>query len=334
MLRNREVRRTLSVFVAVTLIAVIATYLTAGQAADYMPLAVLMFGLVMIAVWWISTRQRYRELADMALEIDRVLHGESLADFEKFSEGELNILQSEISKMTLRLKEQYANVSTEKRNLADALADISHQIRTPLTSVHLMVERLHGIPSDSEEGERILAELTLLLGRIDRLITALLKLSRLDAGMIEFDAEEISVQELVETAVRPIMIPMELKEQQLIVEVKGSLTCDAEWTGEALGNILKNCMEHTPVGGRIAVTSEETPLYSELSIRDTGPGIAAEDLPHIFERFYKGVHSDGNSYGIGLALARMVVTAQGGTLTVKNTSEGACFVMRFYRMVV
>ena len=126
---------------------------------------------------------------------------------------------------------------------------------------------------------------------------------------------------------------MELRGQTLRVEAEGNFTVDAAWTAEAVGNIVKNCMEHTPDGGTVTVRGVDNPLSTQIDITDTGPGISPEDLPHLFERFYQGEASQG--FGIGLALARMIVTEQNGTLKAENRTEGgAKFTMRFFKGAV
>ena len=128
---------------------------------------------------------------------------------------------------------------------------------------------------------------------------------------------------------------MELRGQELIIRAEGDFYRDLAWTSEAVGNIVKNCMEHTPDGGRIEINAAENALYSEIIIKDNGTGISSEDLPHIFERFYKGKDSDGKSFGIGLALSRMIITGQGGTVKAENRKPaGAMFTIRFYKGTV
>ena len=140
---------------------------------------------------------------------------------------------------------------------------------------------------------------------------------------------------MIAKSVSPVLIPIELKEQTLDVSAQGQFSGDLAWTSEALGNIVKNCMEHTPNGGRIEIVAKETPLFAEITVSDSGSGIDKDDLPHVFERFYKGKNSSGNSFGIGLALARMIVTSQNGTLKAENKPEGgAKFTMRFYKGAV
>lgn len=271
----------------------------------------------------------------MASDINRILHGDVSVPLEQYSEGELAILQSEVYKMTVRLREQQQNLQDDKIYLADSLADISHQIRTPLTSINLLVNFLSEPNISDDRRLKLTHELYGLLSRIDWLITALLKISKLDAGTVQFKTEQISLEELIRKSTSPILVPMELREQILKVEANGEFCGDISWTCEAITNIVKNCMEHTPDGGSLSIIATENALYREIVITDNGCGISAKDLPHIFERFYKGANSDKNSFGIGLALARMIITVQNGTVKAENNvPNGAKFTIRFYKGTV
>lgn len=277
------------------------------------------------------TYHRYRNIQELSLEIDKTLHGEDHIFLRKYAEGELAVLESEIQKMTLRLREQKDQLLEDKKYLADSIADISHQIRTPLTSINLLVSFLADDSITEEKRQKTTRELYELLSRIDWLITTLLKISKLDAGTIAFKKETISIRELIQKSTAPMLVPMELREQELLIDVDGEFTGDLDWTCEAIGNIVKNCMEHTPIGGKIEICAKENPIYTEISIADNGCGIAEEDLPHIFERFYKGKNSSEKSFGVGLALARMIINKQNGTIKVENRStKGAKFTIRFY----
>ena len=331
LLKNKEVRRPLllQLFLgAVASCMCFAVDMRAGQIT-----AVL--SVLLMAIYLFSTGRRYRKLAALAGDIDRLLHKDQPIAWEDYAEGELGILHSEIYKMTVRLRQQRQQLLEDKRYLADSLADISHQIRTPLTSINLLVQLLSEPDIPEERKLQLTHELYGLLSRIDWLITVLLKISRLDAGTVQFKQEEIALEQLLQKACQPLLIPMELRGQQLTVRADGKFTGDVSWTGEAISNIVKNCMEHTPTGGSIAIEATENPLYTEILISDTGSGIDRDDLPHIFERFYKGKNADTNSFGVGLALARMIVTGQGGTIKAENRRPGgACFILRFYKGIV
>lgn len=287
-----------------------------------------LFGLVQ----GLSKRQRDRQLARLTREITEVLHGESALAMGAHEEGEMGILRSELHKMSQRLVEQKERLQADKVSLAASLADISHQIRTPLTSLSLITERLRG-ETDPTMRTRLLREQLTHLRRIDWLISALLKLSKLDAGTALFQNQPVDLRELVRQALEPLLIPLELKEITLEEEVTtgAGYLGDLAWSAEALTNILKNCLEHTPSGGTIRISGDQTPLFARLVIEDTGPGIHPGDLPHLFERFYRGKHASDQSVGIGLALARLIITRQGGTIKAENQSQGgARFLIHLY----
>lgn len=266
------------------------------------------------------------------MDINCILHEDMHISFEKYEEGELAILESEIQKMVIRLREQQSQLLEDKRYLADSIADISHQIRTPLTSINLLISFLSEPDISEEKRQKTIRELYELLSRIDWLITTLLKISRLDAGTIQLKQETVSMNVLIQQSVEPLLVPIELRGQELQIEAQGNFVGDINWTIEAIGNIVKNCMEHTPAGGKLHICAIENTLYREIIIEDTGCGITAEDLPHIFERFYKGKNSSDKSFGIGLALARGIVNSQNGTVKAENKKEGgARFVIRFYK---
>lgn len=331
LLRNPEIRRLLIILGVICACATVGAFIWNTGFGIF----TLVLCLVLITVFLIFTHNRYRRLAALSDTVNRILHGDNSLSFDGYDEGELGVLQSELYKMTVRLREQQQALLDDKIFLADSIADISHQIRTPLTSINLIVSLLDAPDLSDQAREQHMRELYVLLGRIDWLITALLKISKLDAGTAPLSAQEMPLQVLIERSAAPVQVPMELRGQQLILRAEGQVTCDPAWTAEALGNIIKNCMEHTPEGGSIRVDAKETALYSEIVVTDSGHGIDEEDLPHLFERFYKGKHSSDAGFGIGLALARTIVTAQNGTLKAQNAPEGgAQFIMRFYKGTV
>ena len=331
LLKNKEVRGALLWQLSVAVIACSICFwfdLRAGLTA-------VVLSMLLMMIYCIGTYKRYRRIASLAADVNHVLHGDSSIDFDNYSEGELSILHSEIYKMTIRLREQQQTLTREKAHLADSIADISHQIRTPLTSINLLIGLLSEPKLTDARRQQLIHELYELLSRIDWLITTLLKISRLDAGTVQFKQEQVSLEELLKKSCVTLLIPMELRGQALLIHADGAFRGDLSWTSEAIGNIVKNCMEHTPEGGRIEIDAAENALYSEIIIKDNGTGISPEDLPHIFERFYKGKDSDGKSFGIGLALSRMIITGQGGTVKAENRKPaGAMFTIRFYKGTV
>lgn len=345
--RNPEIRRSIFIYLAAIvlltsgglfLFCLLPLPAAVGSLYRFLLLCFLLFVCLTFAMLHFSiTYRRYRYLWKLCGQIDQMLHSGCSLEFEDYKEGELSILQNEIQKLFLRIQEQSSQLLADKHQLADSMADISHQIRTPLTSIHLLISRLGSQELSLEERRSLLRQLTLLAQRIDWLIEALLKMSRLDAEIVSFQIREYPLKQLVREAAAPLAIPMELHEQKLAVEAASgqeTFRGDLAWTVEAIGNILKNCTEHTPPQGEISVRISENAIYSQLLIEDTGPGFASEDLPHLFERFYKGKNASSKSIGIGLALCRMILFRENASVKVENRREGgARFVVRFYKDV-
>lgn len=329
--KNREVRIAFILQLLMSAVATVAVF-TIDVKAGYIVAAL---AVVLIAIYLVSTYRRYKRISNLAGDINKLLHGDSSIAIENYSEGELGILHSEVYKMTVRLREQQQRLINDKVYLADSIADISHQIRTPLTSINLMVELLSDPKTKEERKVQLIHELQGMLSRIDWLITTLLKISKLDAGTVRFKQEQVSMETLIRKACSTLLVPIELRGQELMIRAEGEFCGDIAWTCEAIGNIVKNCMEHTPEGGTIEIQTSDNALYTEILIKDSGTGIAKEDMPHIFERFYKGKDSDDKSFGVGLALSRMIITGQKGTVKAENRQpSGAMFSIRFYKGTV
>ena len=325
MLRNREFRRFAVLFALMSAAAVTAGLAVSPAAAVLAAAIAVAFG----AAFFVFTRNRYKRIARLSGQIDLVLHNADHLYFEEAEEGELSILSSEISKMTLRIREQNQALRREKSNLAGSLADIAHQLRTPLISAGLILPLLADNP---EEGERKALAREAQELRMDWLLTSLLKISRLDAGIVEFQRRRIAVDELIRAALRPLLIPMELHGIRLQVKVPEGVELwgDFGWLSEAVENILKNCLESAGDNGRIEIACADNPLFTELTIRDSGAGFEPEDLPRLFDRFYRGKTAGASGYGIGLALCRMIIAGQGGSVTAGNHPKGgAVFSIRF-----
>ncbi len=283
----------------------------------------------------IFNRKLYKELEDLNDYLTRILAGENVPEIEDQEEGELSILKSNIFKTTTMLKYQKECLAQDKVSLANAIADISHQLKTPLTSMMVMNDLLKNEEDPGKRSEFLEVQQA-QLDRMNWLIQTLLKLSKLDAGSIELKREQTKVKDLIAEALRPFEIQMELKDikaDNVCDDI--SVNCDENWTVEAIQNIIKNCIEHMESGGRLTLSTEDTNLYGQISISDTGCGIAAEDLPHIFERFYKGKNAGKDSVGIGLALSKTIMENQHGDIMVTSTEgSGTRFDIRFYKTII
>ncbi|MBC8537186.1 sensor histidine kinase [Feifania hominis] len=276
---------------------------------------------------------RYRRIAALSVYLKQVADGREPIDIRDSREGELSILKSEIYKVTGMLSEQASRLEREKRSQADALADISHQLKTPVTSMMVMTDLLSQGTLDDDKRAEFTRDMRAQLERLRWLITALLKLSRLDAGVVEFERRNVRCGKLIAAAVAPLAIAMELREQTLCVAGEDVVVCaDREWTTEALMNLVKNCVEHTQNGGRIEIACEQNPLFVSITVRDNGEGIAREDLPHLFRRFYRGKNAGADSVGIGLAMAEQILRGQDASLSVKSeVGRGTEFSIKFHR---
>ena len=328
---NKELARGIAILAAATVILTAIGFVVSAVCG-----ILVLFACVAVGAVHVGTEvYRYRRLQKLSADLDRLLISGSPLPITEYNEGELSILANQVQKLTLRLTEAAEVVEADKKHLADSLTDISHQLRTPLTAMTLTTTMLRTSELTNEKRMELTGELRSLLTRTDWLVETLLKISKLDAGTVKLTKDTVSVSELISRSAAPIAIPLDLRNQTLMVKCgEESFSGDLIWSAEALGNILKNCVEHTPEGGTITVTAQETALYTQIEVEDTGSGFDPKDIPHLFERFYKGSNASQNSYGIGLALARTVITAQNGTVQAQNCETGAKFIIKFYKQII
>ncbi|MGL4696560.1 sensor histidine kinase [Enterococcus larvae] len=328
-LRNKEERILFFILSILSIIAVSSSFLIDPITGGITLLLCVIFFLV-ISYY---NRNRYRRIEELTNQIDDILHGSQVLELDA-EEGELAILSNQISKMTIRLQEQSSSLQREKEHLASSLTDIAHQLRTPLTTLTMIGDFLSEPELDDRRRKELARELLNMLKRIDQLITILLKIAKLEGQTVQYQPQEVLLKKLLSDSLEPFLIPLELKEMSIQYdgEENISLAIDSSWTQEAIGNIIKNCIEHSDNNSNLQLSYRQNALYTEICISDTGKGIEPEDLPHVFERFYQGKNHHKNSFGVGLSLARMIITQQGGNITVKNlASGGAAFTIRFYK---
>ena len=261
----------------------------------------------------------YSDIKDMT---DYVYYNSERKDYNmknKNQEGQIGLLKTEILKMTTILKEKVDLLNDEKIFLSDTISDISHQLKTPMTSIIILNDLMYG---DLEKDRQIefLDKISSQLSRMEWLIKSLLTLAKVDAKVIKFAKETVNINELIRKSISPLLVQIQSKNINLNLkeEDDSSYIGDINWSSEALLNIIKNCIEHTPENGTLDITYDENPIYSEIIVKDNGEGIDKDDLPNVFKRFYRGKNSKSDSVGIGLAMAKSIIESQNGNVYVKS----------------
>ena len=255
-------------------------------------------------------------------------------NIEDNTEDELSILKNEIYKTTVMLKEMAESSKDDKLRLKDSLSDISHQLKTPLTSINIMLDNILDNPNmDEDTKEKFIQSIKREVTNISNLATEILKLSKFDANVVRFENKEVLVKDIIKKAISNVEMMAEIKnvEIKVVFHDNVKLVCDLNWQVEAIINILKNCIEHSSENSFINIEVIDNKIYKEIIIKDSGEGIDKKDLLHIFERFYKGKNSSKDSVGIGLALAKKIIEMNNGSISVNSVKgKGTIFTIRYY----
>ena len=275
----------------------------------------------------------YDDIKDMTDYAYNSSEGRNFEMKNRNQEGQIGLLKTELIKMTNILKEKVEILNNEKIFLNNTISDISHQLKTPMTSLIILNDLMY---EDLRKETKIefLDKIKSQLNRMEWLVKSILKLSKVEAKVINFEKKEVKINELIKRSVAPNLIPMEIKNIKLSIDgdENTSYTGDINWSSEAFVNIIKNCIEHTPQDGRIDINYAQNPLYCEVVIKDSGEGIDKKDLPHIFKRFYKGKTSKEDSVGIGLAMAKSIIESQNGDIYVESEiNKGTEFHIIFHK---
>lgn len=293
-------------------------------------------GAAVILIFMNYYRNRVRNMEKLAAYIRRVEQGEYALSVLENSEDELTSLKNELYKVTVMLKEAASVSQNQKKALADSVSDISHQIKTPLTSAMILLDNVSESEGmDEATKKRFLAEITRQLSHINWLVATLLKLSKLDAGVVEFSNQPFCLNQLIGEVLEKLELLAELKQISFEREQAGEIymTGDFVWLGEAFSNIVKNAIEHSAEGGKIILRVQDNAVYTALSIKDFGEGMDEEEQKHIFERFYRSKTSEKDSIGIGLSLAKEIIGHQNGSLSVESKKgEGTEFLIKFLKV--
>ena len=310
-----------------------AAYYRRGLLSVYLGISCLCF-LGIFAVWlcWYkrSEKGKGQRIEELTAYLEDVNQGRETVLSRR--EDEFSILEDEIYKTVRELRRTKEEACQERQNLADNLADIAHQLKIPITSMSLMVQLLQ--QEGEIQGTKVyLDRLEDQIFRMEYLVASLLTLSRLDAGTLELEQENLDAASVIIEACEPLEPKIRAREQTLSIpqQIQACFKGDRHWTAEALSNLIKNCSEHAREGGSITIKYHQNPLYTEILVADNGPGFDEEDIPHLFQRFYRGKNAGRDSIGIGLALSKSLIERQNGTLRADNGQDGgACFTVRFY----
>lgn len=296
---------------------------------------VIILGTVSLGIYLIYVITQEKKIAEINEYIKQINNKNYILKIEENDNGELSKLRNELYKTTVLLKEIAEISEKEKENLSTAIADISHQLKTPLTSIRIMLDNIQDDPDmEKEVREDFLREISKQIDWISSLVVSLLKIAKFDAGTIKMENNEINAKNLIDNIVSNLAILMELKNIEIITNVdeKATFIADYKWQQEALTNILKNAIEHSKQNSRIYITVENTNLFLKIIIKDEGSGIDKEDLKHIFQRFYKTKNSSENSIGIGLPLAKAIIEQSNGYIKVETKyGEGTSFEVKYIK---
>mgnify|MGYP004566084145 FL=1 len=296
---------------------------------------IVSFNALYMAIIFIYLKQRDKKINQITQYINEIKNRKYDLDINENSEDELSNLKNELYKITIMLKEESEISRQDKENIKMSVEDISHQLKTPLTSIMIMLDNLKDNPNmDEDTKQRFIFEISKQVDWINWLVISILKLSRLEANVVKFSDNKINVKKFIDEIIDNLEIPIEIKNQKIIIEGNedASFVGDYKWQQEAITNIIKNAIEHNKENGKITIKYEENVLFTKITITDEGQGIAKEDLKHIFERFYKAQNSSDNSVGIGLSLAKNIIEKNNGMINCKSEiGNGTEFIVKYMK---
>lgn len=295
---------------------------------------IVIFGAIIILGIYLYNLKNKRELDNLIKYLKELNRGNYNLQIDLNSEGTLSILKNEIYTTTIMLREKAEKELVDKQNLKDSLTNISHQLKTPLTSISLLVDNLCDEDVPASLQKEFLSDIKTQIDSINYLIIVLLKLSRFDANVITFKEEKINVKNLCIDVLKHIDALRDVKNITIHINGSNNVTFigDYKWEFEALSNILKNCLEYTSENKNIYVSFKETNMFTEITIQDEGKGMSKEEKRRMFERFYKGENSSNNNFGIGMSLAKEIINKDNGKIKVDSTPDiGSTFKIRYYK---
>ena len=296
---------------------------------------IVLLGVIAIIVALIYTNKRDKSLRSINKYLDKVNNGNYELKIEDNGEDEISRLRNELYKTTILLRESAENSEKEKTNLSNSLADISHQLKTPLTSIRIMLDNIEENPNmDEKTRNEFIEEISRQIDWISSLVISLLKLAKFDAGAIVMQDTQINVKKLIDNVINNLAIMIDIKNIKIDEKIDEDviLRADYNWQLEALTNIIKNCIEHSKEDSSIKIEVENNSIFVKIKITDEGEGIAKEDISHIFERFYKSKQASENSIGIGLSLAKTIIEKENGYIKVDSElGKGTTFEIKYLK---
>lgn len=296
---------------------------------------IVLLGVIAIIIALIYTNKRDKSLRSINKYLDKVNNGNYELKIEDNGEDEISRLRNELYKTTILLRESAENSEKEKTNLSNSLADISHQLKTPLTSIRIMLDNIEENPNmDEKTRNEFIEEISRQIDWISSLVISLLKLAKFDAGAIIMQDTQINVKKLIDNVINNLAIMIDIKNIKIEEKIDEDviLRADYNWQLEALTNIIKNCIEHSKEDSKIKIEVENNSIFVKIKITDEGEGIAKEDLSHIFERFYKSKQASENSIGIGLSLAKTIIEKENGYIKVDSElGKGTTFEIKYLK---
>lgn len=293
----------------------------------------LIICLVYLTIIINNDKRKEKEINEVIKIIEEINNKNYSFKMKDINEEDLSLLKNEIYKTTIMLNEISEISKKDKKELEESLEDISHQLKTPLTSILIMIDTLlDDEDMDQNTREDFLRNMKREVMNINFLVKSILKLSRLDTNTVKFISKKESVKEIINEAILNVSLLSDLKNVKIETNLSDSfITCDYKWQIEALTNILKNSIEHSYENNKVLIESSENNAYVKIIIKDFGTGISKEDINHIFERFYKGKDSDYDSIGIGLALSKSIIEKQNGKISVESSDDGTTFTIKYFK---
>lgn len=279
--------------------------------------------------------KRKNDIKDIIKYIEQINRRNYELEIDTISEDELSILKNEIYKTAVMLKEAALNSNKDKLNLKKSLEDISHQLKTPLTSILVLLDNLIDEPDmDSSIRNDFIIDIKRNVININFLVQALLKLSKFDANTVHFIKKENDLEMIVKEAIKNVSTLCDLRNINIRLNIleNAKVECDAKWQIEAITNVIKNAIEHSKDNSSIIINIDNNRVYSKIEVIDFGDGISKRDIKHIFERFYKGENATSNSIGIGLALAKTIIEEDKGSIAVESNKSNTKFTIKYFKL--